>query len=78
MSPIPGARWYKLERVADPEGAQVVTDDPYYPLWFDRPEHVVRLTSTRGRRGADDGPLYLRVSAWTEKEKNGGVRISQA
>jgi hypothetical protein len=74
---VPGARWYKLERVADPEGTQVITDDPYYPLWFDHPERVVRFTSTWGRRSADDGPLYLRVSGWTEKEANGGVRVSR-
>ncbi len=75
-STVPGARWYKLERVAGPDGREVITDE-YYPLWFDRPERVVRFTPFWGRRSADDGPLYLRVSAWTEKESNGGRRVSR-
>ncbi len=75
-SSVSGARWYKLERLATPDGREVITD-AYYPLWFDHTERVVRFTPSWGQRSADVGPLYLRVSAWTEKESNGGRRVSQ-
>ncbi|MFQ5342322.1 MAG: hypothetical protein ACE5F6_12320, partial [Anaerolineae bacterium] len=76
-TPVPGARWYKVERVTDSEGSGIIEDDQYYPKWLDQLENVFRFTSTWGQNSADSGPIYLRVSAWSDKEENGGVRISE-
>lgn len=78
-TPIPGAIWYKLERVTNATG-QTLHSDETYPMWTDRTEFVFRFT--REFRGS--GTVHLRISAWSVPPSdmwgtpgNDGIRLTE-
>ncbi len=76
LDELPGVKYYKVERVTDMTGSALHSDDDY-PMWFQNNPYMIHFEHNWGRTSKDQGIIYIRISGWSEKEKNGGQQITQ-
>ena len=73
---ISGVKYYKVDKVTDITGTVVSSDDDY-PKWFREKYYIIKFEDKWERTYLTHGPVYIRVSGWSDKEKNGGVQVTQ-